>query len=71
MIVFERRASAGRPGGIDHFAFRLKEPGGIDDAIRQAEAAGATILRHGDFGPGLPYLHLADPDGYTVEIWSE
>ena len=71
LLVFERRPSPGQPGGIDHFGFRLKDPAHIEEALRQAEAAGAKILRHGEFGPGLPYLYLEDPDGYVIEIWYE
>lgn len=71
VLVFERRARHGERGGIDHFGFRLKDPSQIDDAIRQAREAGAKILRHGEFGPGLPYLYVEDPDGYEIEIWYE
>ena len=71
VLVFERRPSHGRPGGIDHFGFRLRDPSHIDDALRQAEAAGARILRQGEFAPGSPFLYIADPDGYTIEIWFE
>jgi catechol 2,3-dioxygenase-like lactoylglutathione lyase family enzyme len=71
VIVFERRAGVGERGGIDHFGFRLTDPSHIDDAVRQAEAAGGTILRRGEHGPGLPYVYVADPDGYEIEIWYE
>ena len=71
VLVFEKREGAGRRGGIDHFGFRLVDPKDIDDAIRQAEAAGARVLRHGEFAPGLPYLYIEDPDGYEIEIWYE
>ena len=71
VIAFERRAGAGRAGGIDHFGFRLTDPAQIDEAVRQAEAAGAKILRRGEFSPGFPFVYIADPDGYTIEIWYE
>lgn len=71
VLVFEKREGAGRPGGIDHFGFRLEDPSQIGDAIREARAAGAKILKHGEFGPGLPYLYIEDPDGYVIEIWFE
>ena len=71
VIVFERREGPGEPGGIDHFGFRLTDPADAEDAARQAEAAGAKILRQGEFAPGLPFLYISDPDGYTVEIWFE
>ena len=71
VLVFERRASHGTAGGIDHFGFRLTDPGHIDQALQEARAAGARILRHGEFAPGQPYLYIEDPDGYTIEIWYE
>lgn len=40
-------------------------------AVRQAGTAGGTILRQGEFGPGLPFVYIADPDGYEIEIWFE
>ena len=71
VIAFERRASHGKPGGIDHFGFRLTNAADIRDAVERAKAAGATILRQGEFSPGFPYVYIADPDGYTIEIWFE
>jgi len=71
VIAFERRPSHGKPGGIDHFGFCLTDPSDAPEALRQAKAAGATILRQGEFAPGSPFLYIADPDGYTVEIWFE
>jgi catechol 2,3-dioxygenase-like lactoylglutathione lyase family enzyme len=71
VIVFERRPSHGQPGGIDHFGFRLTDPKDIQDAVEKARAAGATILRQGEFSPGFPFVYIADPDGYTIEIWYE
>ncbi|HEY8154780.1 MAG TPA: VOC family protein [Myxococcota bacterium] len=71
VIAFERRASHGQAGGIDHFGFRLRDPADIGEAVRQARAAGATILREGEFGPGFPFVYISDPDGYVIEIWYE
>lgn len=71
VIAFERRPSHGRSGGIDHFGFRLAAAADVDDAVRQAKAAGAKILCRGEFAPGSPHLYIEDPDGYTIEIWSE
>lgn len=71
VMVFERREGHGVRGGIDHFGFRLTDPSQIDEAIREAERAGAKVLRHGEFGPNLPYLFIADPDGHEIEIWYE
>ncbi len=71
VLVFERRPAAGRPGGIDHFGFRLTRPDDIDRAVEEAAAAGGTLLRRGEFAPGEPYAYVADPDGYVIEIWFE
>ena len=71
VLAFERRDAPEARGGVHHFGFRLVDPADIDDAIAHAEAAGAKILRTGEFGPGLPYLYLLDPDGNEIEIWYE
>jgi len=71
VLVFERRDGHGKPGGIDHIGFRLVRSQDIDHAIEAAKAAGATILRSGEFGPNQPYLYVQDPDGYVLEIWYE
>jgi catechol 2,3-dioxygenase-like lactoylglutathione lyase family enzyme len=72
VLAFERKpAQAGKAGGIEHFGFRLSDPKDIDQAVREAQAAGGTLLRRGEFGPGLPFAYVRDPDGYEVEIWYE
>jgi catechol 2,3-dioxygenase-like lactoylglutathione lyase family enzyme len=72
VLAFERQpASAGTPGGIQHFGFRLKRPDDMPQAVADVLRAGGTILRQGEFGPGLPFAYVADPDGYEIEIWYE
>ena len=71
VLAFVRSRKAGRDGGISHFGFRLVDPHDIDDAVRTAKRAGAKILDRGEFSPGFPYLYVADPDGYVIEIWYE
>ena len=72
VLVFERGAGkAGRAGGIAHFGFRLLNPDGIHDALRELDRLGATIVDQGEFCPGSPYVFFRDPDGYEVEIWYE
>lgn len=72
VIAFEQRpAHAGTPGGIIHFGFRLTRPEDIGAAIEAVVSAGGTILSSGEFGPGLPYAFVRDPDGYEIEIWFE
>lgn len=71
VLAFVRHPRAGSAGGISHFGFRLDDPNDIDAAVAAAEIAGARILRRGEFAPGLPFLYIADPDGYEIEIWYE
>jgi catechol 2,3-dioxygenase-like lactoylglutathione lyase family enzyme len=72
VIAFEQDpVAAGVRGGITHFGFRLQSPGDIDVAIAEVERAGGIILRRGAFSPGYPYVYVADPDGYEIEIWYE
>ena len=72
VLAFEKRPrDAGKRGGIEHFGFRLTDPKDIDLAVREVEKAGGRLLRRGEFGPGLPFAYVADPDGYEIEIWFE
>ena len=71
VLVFERGRSAGKPGGVAHFGFRLTRPSDIDKALTEIELAGGRIRSHGEFCPGEPYVFFSDPDGYEVEIWYE
>ena len=57
--------------GLPHFGFRLKRPEDIDRAVEAVLAAGGTLLRRGEFSPGLPVAYVHDPDGYEIEIWFE
>jgi catechol 2,3-dioxygenase-like lactoylglutathione lyase family enzyme len=72
VLAFEKRpAEAGATGGIIHFGFRLTRPEDIDTAIAAVEGAGGTVRSRGEFGPGLPYAFVLDPDGYEIELWFE
>ena len=72
VIAFEKRpATAGTTGGIVHFGFRLTRPEDIDAAVEAVTSAGGTVSSRGEFGPGLPYAFVRDPDGYEIEIWFE
>lgn len=72
VIVFDEAApEPGKQGGVAHFGFRLRDPADIDDAIRAIRDAGGTIVSHGEFVPGEPYVFFTDLDGYEVEIWYE
>jgi catechol 2,3-dioxygenase-like lactoylglutathione lyase family enzyme len=72
VLAFEKRPDgAGVPGGIIHFGFRLIRPEDIDAAVAAVEGAGGTVAARGEFGPGLPYAFVRDPDGYEIEVWYE
>jgi len=72
VLAFERDPErAGIRGGVAHFGFRLIRPEDIDAAVEAVLDAGGTLLRRGEFGPGLPFAYVADPDGYELEIWFE
>jgi catechol 2,3-dioxygenase-like lactoylglutathione lyase family enzyme len=59
----------GNMGAIAHFGFRLKNAADLDVAIADAERAGGKLLGRGQHGAGEPFAHVADPDGYDIEIW--
>jgi catechol 2,3-dioxygenase-like lactoylglutathione lyase family enzyme len=63
--------TSGAPGGIIHFGFRLTRPEDIDAAVAAVESAGGTVTSRGEFGLGLPYAFVRDPDGFEFEIWFE
>ena len=75
VIAFERNSRAAGPaengGGITHFGFRLTTPKDIEKAVKEVKRAGGKILRQGEFAPGFPFVYVADPDGYEIEIWYE
>ena len=57
--------------GLSHVEFRLTRPEDIDAAVIAVENAGGAVTPRGEFGPGLPYAFVRDPDGYEIEIWFE
>ena len=72
VLAFEKNPQkAGARAGIDHFGFRLKKAGDIDQAVDEVQKAGGKLLRRGEFAPGFPFAYVTDPDGYEIEIWYE
>ena len=72
VLAFEKRpAGAGVSGGIIHLGFRLTRPEDMGAAVTAVESAGGLVTSRGEFGPGLPYAFVRDPDGYEIEIWFE
>jgi predicted enzyme related to lactoylglutathione lyase len=39
-----------------------------DDAVRDVEQAGGTVLERGQHAPDVPFARIADPDGNVLEI---
>jgi catechol 2,3-dioxygenase-like lactoylglutathione lyase family enzyme len=59
---------AGVTGNIDHFGFRLAEPGQLEAAIAEVVAAGGALIERGEHAPGRPFAYVADPDGHVIEL---
>jgi catechol 2,3-dioxygenase-like lactoylglutathione lyase family enzyme len=58
----------GSSGGILHFGFQLDKTSDLDSAISEVVAAGGVLEKRGEFGPGMPFAYVADPDGYQIEL---
>ncbi len=73
ILVFQQGAAdiTGKPGGIVHFGFRLRDPQKISSIEDKLIKIGATVKEKGEFVPGSPYIFFYDPDGYEVEVWYE
>lgn len=59
---------AGLSGNIDHFGFRLADPGQLEAAIAEVVAGGGSLIERGEHAPGRPYAYVADPDGHVIEL---
>jgi catechol 2,3-dioxygenase-like lactoylglutathione lyase family enzyme len=62
------QAKAGDSGGIAHFGFNLLDGGNLDAAVVDVEEAGGRLLSRGEHAPGVPFVYVADPDGYVIEL---
>lgn len=60
--------STGSSGGILHFGFQLANKADLDSAISEVVAAGGALKKRGEFGPGMPFAYVSDPDGYEIEL---
>jgi catechol 2,3-dioxygenase-like lactoylglutathione lyase family enzyme len=59
---------SGSSGGILHFGFQLENRNDLEAAIEEVINAGGTLKKRGEFGPGMPFAYVADPDGYEIEL---
>ena len=62
--AFEKRPDAAS-GGIEHFGFGDRSR---DTTRRPRGGEGGRASRRGEFGLGLPFAYVEDPDGYEIEI---
>ena len=62
------QGKAGDSGGIAHFGFNLLGTANLDAAVTEVEHAGGTVVSRGDHAPGVPFVYVADPDGYVIEL---
>jgi catechol 2,3-dioxygenase-like lactoylglutathione lyase family enzyme len=58
----------GSSGGILHFGFQLENRDDLESAISEVIAAGGALKKRGEFGPGMPFAYVSDPDGYEIEL---
>ena len=57
----------GTTGGIAHFGFELTKTN-LDAAITEVKKGGGRLVERGEHAPGIPYVYVADPDGYVIEL---
>jgi catechol 2,3-dioxygenase len=69
LLALELRPSI--PSGMLHFGFRAKSKEDVLRAAQEAEPAGGTLLKQGEFAPGAYFVYLLDPDQNKIEIWFE
>lgn len=62
------RAKAGDSGGIAHFGFNLLGGANLDAAVTEIAQAGGKLVSRGEHAPGVPFVYVADPDGYVIEL---
>lgn len=49
-------------------AFASRKVQTLDAAITEVEAAGGTLVKHGEHASGVPFAYIRDPDGYLIEL---
>jgi catechol 2,3-dioxygenase-like lactoylglutathione lyase family enzyme len=57
----------GMAGGFQHFGFKLNLTD-QDRVIEQVKKAGGRLISRGRHGGQFAYAHVADPDGYIIEL---
>ena len=59
-------AAAG--SGPQHVGLHLDHAINLDDAVRDIERAGGSIVERGEHAPGVPFARILDPDGNVLEV---
>jgi predicted enzyme related to lactoylglutathione lyase len=54
--------------GPRHIGFHLDHAVKLEDAIRDIERAGGSILERGEHAPNVPFARITDPDGNVLEV---
>jgi len=54
--------------GPQNIGFHVDHAIDLDDAVRDVERAGGTIIERGEHAPGVRFARIADPDGNVLEI---
>jgi catechol 2,3-dioxygenase-like lactoylglutathione lyase family enzyme len=54
--------------GPQNIGFHVDHAVNRDDAMRDVERAGGTIIERGEHAPGVPFARITDPDGNVLEI---
>ncbi|GAC1376364.1 MAG: lactoylglutathione lyase [Acidimicrobiales bacterium] len=53
--------------GVEHFGIKLDDMD-YDAWVCEVEKHGGSVVSRGTFPHGLPFLYIADPDGYHIEL---
>jgi catechol-2,3-dioxygenase len=61
----------GRPQNarnLQHVGMELGAPARLDDAVREVQGSGGSLVERGEHAPGIEYVYVADPDGNVFEL---
>jgi catechol 2,3-dioxygenase-like lactoylglutathione lyase family enzyme len=59
----------GAQGGVSHFGYKLPNVEEYERVIASVGEFGGRLLTRCEHGGMLSHTYLADPDGYTVEVY--
>ncbi|MGI8824952.1 MAG: VOC family protein [Chloroflexota bacterium] len=67
-LHFSDSDQVGNSGGLLHVGLALDDSQDLEEAVRELEQNGGTVVERGEHDPGMFYAYVADPDGYVIEI---